>query len=68
MNGNSNWKTTTLIVGAVVGAITGVGAAYLLVRRAEQEDGKVALSTGEGLRLGLLVLGLLRQIAQLGED
>lgn len=68
MNGNSNWKTTTLIVGAVVGAITGVGAAYLLVRRAEQEDGEVALSTGEGLRLGLLVLGLLRQIAQLGED
>jgi hypothetical protein len=61
-------RLRTLILGAVVGALTGLGAAYLLVQRAERSQSETTLSTGEGLRLGLLVLGLLRSIAQLGEE
>ena len=33
-----NWKMTTLIIGAVVGLISGLIAAYILVQRAEEED------------------------------
>ncbi len=62
-----NQKAKTLLIGAVVGALVGVSAAYLLIQRAEKENGNLQIGTGEGIKLGLLVLGLLRQVAQLGE-
>ncbi|MFP3853553.1 MAG: hypothetical protein ACLFWD_04565 [Anaerolineales bacterium] len=55
----------TLVMGGILGALTGVGVAYLLVKRSEQQGGDMSLTTGEGLRLGLLVLGLLRQVSDL---
>jgi hypothetical protein len=57
----------TLLIGGVVGALTGVTAAYLIIRRAEGEEREVRLEAREGIRLGLLVLGLLRQVASLGQ-
>ncbi len=65
---DGNRRLGTLIVGAIVGALTGVGAAYLLIQRAERTRKDVTLTTGEGLRLGVLVLGLLREIARLGPE
>lgn len=61
-------KNTTLVVGTLIGAVTGLLAAILLQRNAEQNDRTTAISTGEGLQLGFLVIGLLRAIATLGED
>lgn len=56
-------------MGALVGAFTGLLAAVLLQRRAEKDNGReTALTTGEGLKLGVLVFGLLRAIASLGDD
>jgi hypothetical protein len=63
----SSWKMRTMIIGSVVGALVGAGAAYLLVQRTERESGSLRIGTGEGIKLGLLVLGLLRQVVQLGE-
>lgn len=62
---DESWRRRTLFVGGVLGAVTGLGIAMLLVRRAERQGGEMNLSTGEGLRLGLLVLGMLRQVADL---
>lgn len=61
-----NWKPKFLIMGAVIGALTGLGAAFLMVQRAEKQGIKPAFSTKEGVSLGMLVLGLLRQVSQLG--
>jgi len=61
-------KNKTLIAGALIGAITGLLAAMLLQRNAEKNEKETALTTGEGLKLGVLVFGLLRAIASLGED
>ena len=58
-------KRQTLLVGGVIGGIVGVGMAYLLVQRAEKQGGDIDLSTGEGIRLGVLLLGALRQVADL---
>jgi len=63
----ASWKSKTLLLGAVVGALVGAGAAYLIIQRSEREDGEIRLTAGEGVKLGLLVFGLLRQVAQLGE-
>lgn len=59
------WKSKTLLAGGLIGALTGIGVAYLLVQRAERQGGEMQLSSGEGLRLGLLVIGMLRQVADL---
>lgn len=62
---DGRWKSRTLLAGGVIGAVTGVGIAYLLIQRTDRQGGRMSLSTGEGLRMGLLVLGLLRQVADL---
>jgi hypothetical protein len=40
----------------------------LLTRRAEQEGNELAITAGDGMKLGVMVIGLLRAIASLGED
>ena len=62
-----NWKMKALLIGAGVGLLAGLGAAYMLVQRAEKNGEPPELSAGEGVKLGLLVLGLLRQVSQLGD-
>lgn len=67
MENNRNWMVKTLVVGGVFGALIGLGAAYILVKRAEEEGENPQLSTGEGVQLGLGVLGLLRLISSTGK-
>jgi len=67
METDRNWKTKAFIVGGVIGALAGVGAAYLLVQQAERKGEPLRIGTGEGVRLGLLVLGLMRQVGRLGD-
>ena len=62
-------KNRTLLLGALAGAFTGLVAAMLLHRRAEKSGTDTAIVTaGDGMKIGVLVLGLLRAIASLGDD
>ncbi len=61
----NSMKPKVLLIGALVGAITGLGTAYLLTQNAEKEGGELAINTGQGLKLGLLILGMLRQILKM---
>lgn len=61
-------KSRTLIFGAVIGAVTGLIAANLLHRRVEKTGTELALTSGDGMKLGVLVFGLLRAIASLGDE
>lgn len=65
---DASWKTKTLLIGGVIGALTGLGAAYLLTRRAEKKGEPLAITSGQGLKLGVLVAGLLRSILSIGEE
>jgi H+/Cl- antiporter ClcA len=62
------WKTRTLLGGAAIGILAGLVGAYLLTRRAEREERETPVTAAEGLKLGLLIFGLLRTIAALGDD
>jgi hypothetical protein len=64
---DTQWKSKVLLIGGVIGALVGVGTTYLLVQQAERRGESLKIGTGEGLRLGMLVLGMLRQVSRLGE-
>jgi hypothetical protein len=64
---DNNLKTKTIIMGTVIGALVGAASAYLLVKRGETLDQKPKLTAGEGVQVGLGVLGLLRLIAGFSE-
>ena len=61
---DNNSKTKILIIGAIIGALTGLGTAYLLVQRADEEEG-LKMSAGDGAKLGVSVFSFLRQISQM---
>jgi len=61
-------KSRTLMTGALIGAFTGLIAAMLLNRRADKSENGTAITPGEGMKLGMLVFGLLRAISSLGDD
>lgn len=63
----NNWQTKTLLIGAVAGAAIGALAAYMFINQTEKYGTQPEITTGDGVRLGVLVLGLLRQVAALGE-
>ncbi|HEY5270700.1 MAG TPA: hypothetical protein VII97_10215 [Anaerolineales bacterium] len=62
------WKSRTLLIGGVIGALVGISAAFLLTKRAEQKGQSLAITPVKGVQLGVMVAGLLRSILSLGED
>jgi hypothetical protein len=64
----NNWKTKTLILGAAVGAIIGLGTGYLLTRTADETGGQPPkITTGDAFKIALGVIGVVRGIASLGD-
>ena len=61
-------RSRLLFFGTLIGAATGLAAAMLLSRRAERSQRETAITTGEGLKLGVLILGFLRAIMVLTDD
>ena len=64
---NVDSKGRTIFLGVVLGGAIGLVAALILTRRAEKVGGTTAITAGEGVQLGVMVLGLLRAVAALGE-
>jgi hypothetical protein len=62
------WITKILGIGAALGALTGLGAAYLLVQQTKKKGELPDLDAREGIKVALLLFGLLRQVAFLGSN
>jgi len=60
-----NWKTKTILIGILIGAFTGAVAAVILVQQAEKKNATPKLNAGEGVKLGLGILGLLRLVTDI---
>lgn len=63
---DQSWKSKVLLGGVLIGAVTGLLAAYLLTQRASTEE-EIKISPGEGVKLGVAVLAFLRQVTQLAD-
>jgi hypothetical protein len=69
-NRTPDWKMRTTLIGSALGALAGVAAALMFIRRSEETGEPPSLRrTDPGLVLatGVTLLGLLRQIADMGE-
>ena len=67
----SNWKSTAYVAGGVVGLLIGLAAAHLYARAADENQvsqGKMPgpINTADAFKLALTLLGLVRQISDLG--
>ncbi len=65
-------KSRIIVSGAIIGAALGALSSYLYARSAEENGNAEAgapgsVSTGQALALLLAILGLVRQIAELGK-
>lgn len=61
-------KGRTILIGVLVGAATGLVAAMMINRRVEATGESTAITTGDGLKLGVMIVGLLRAIASMGDE
>ena len=66
MEENSNWKTLALVIGGAAGLLTGLAAAFILIRKREAGEGQLSINSGEGLKIGMGIVGLLKQISESG--
>ena len=70
MNGEHQDKQNNtslyIILGALLGAITGAGAGYLLTKRIEEGE-DLQLTPGDGIKIGGSIIAFLRQMSTLGK-
>ena len=62
-----DWKKKYILIGGIVGLMSGLFAAFVLIQRAEQRQMTPKINAGDGVKVGLGVLGVLKLIADLGE-
>lgn len=60
-----DWKTKAYLLGAALGAVVGLGAAYLYVSSTDEQGEPPQLRPQEAVGIGLAVIAALRQIANL---
>ena len=66
--GMRNDRTRVLLIGGILGALTGLGAAYLFLQSQQRRGTETAsISGGSLVKLGLLVFGLLRSVGELAD-
>jgi hypothetical protein len=60
-----NIKSKTLLIGTTVGAVTGLIAALIVLQRAEKNETTPKLTAGDGVKVGIGIMGVLRLLAEL---
>jgi hypothetical protein len=64
----TDYRTRALLIGGLLGALTGLGAAYLYIQSQQRRGAECpSLSGGSLVKLGLLVFGLLRSVGELAD-
>ena len=59
--------TRTLVIGTIIGALTGLAASYVLLKRADENERELRITPQEGVKLGVGIAGLFRLITSLND-
>jgi NhaP-type Na+/H+ or K+/H+ antiporter len=66
----ANWKSQVYVIGAIAGTLVGFVASYLYARAIEEDVNRNGagpqMQTGDMIALGLALLSVVRQIAEMG--
>lgn len=65
--GGLNWRAKTFMFGGIVGALVGLGVAYIYVSSVKDDSQRPEIKPGALVAVGLTLLGLMRQVAALSE-
>lgn len=67
----ANWRSRVLAVGGLVGAILGMVSAYLYVKSVQETHGDepppALPQTGDAVKLGIALMGIVRTISEWGK-
>jgi len=66
MEENSKWKTMVFAIGGLAGLLTGLAAAFLFIRSREMSEEDLKLTSGQGVKIGMGVVTLLKTIVEGG--
>ncbi|MBM4423389.1 MAG: hypothetical protein FJ030_08350 [Chloroflexi bacterium] len=61
-----DWKVKAILIGGAVGALVGIGAAYLYIRNIEEAGEPLQLATKDALQIGVSLASLVKQVASMG--
>jgi len=61
------WRNKTLLIGAFAGLLTGLLGAYIVIQRSEQNNVLPNVTAGDGVKVGLGLLGVLRLVADIAD-
>ncbi len=67
-NAIADWRTRALIIGGVAGLLVGLGAAYVYIREAEENDADPSVSTSDAVKIGVSLVSLISSIGGLGKS
>jgi hypothetical protein len=67
MEKEKNWKATIFLVSGGIGLLSGLAAAYLIIKKREETGTSLKLTSGEGARIGMGIVTLLKMIADGGK-
>ena len=65
-NNQTTDKTQIYVMGSVLGLVIGFLAAYFYSRAADEAENEQGLQATDFVKLGLTILGLVRQMTELG--
>ncbi len=63
---NIDWKVKTMLICGVVGAAAGLIGALILVQQSEKNETVPQLTAGDGVKIGLSMLAVLKLLADTG--
>jgi len=67
MSRNPNWKSLTFLIGGSIGLLTGLAAAYLVVKKQEEGGERLRLTSGDCAKIGMGIAALLKTISETGK-
>ncbi len=67
MNGNQmikkeNWKTRSLLIGALIGLVAGLGVTWIQIRKAESENRELHYTAQSTAKMGITIFDIVRRL------
>ncbi len=67
MNRTNSSRSKIFLVGGLLGLLSGLLDAYIFIQKSQDNEEDLSIKAGDGVKVGLSVLGVLKLISDLGD-